>query len=91
MGSFRVRWDVMILLLLLYVMVTAPYTMSFDLSYSWTQPLGIVDITIDAIFVVDIYLNCRTGLVGEAARWEPGPCLHVLAAARMRGRGSKAR
>lgn len=84
MGSFRVRWDVMILLLLLYVMVTAPFTMSFDLSYSWTQPLGIVDITIDAIFVVDIYLNFRTGVVGEALlRWDPGPCLHVLAAARL--------
>jgi hypothetical protein len=64
MGSFRMRCDVIILLLL---MVTAPYTVCFMVTYTWTDMLGIIDPIIVIIFAIDIYLNCGTGLVGETA------------------------
>jgi hypothetical protein len=58
MGSFRVRCDVIILLLLVYVMVTAPYTVCFMVTYTWTDMTGIIDPIIVIIFSIDIYLNC---------------------------------
>jgi hypothetical protein len=50
--------------LLIYVMLVAPYTICFGIEYGWLEPLGIIDMTIDILFALDIYLNFRTGVVG---------------------------
>jgi hypothetical protein len=72
MGRFRVRWDAMVMLLLIYIMLVAPFTICFGIEYGWLEPLGIIDMTIDILFALDIYLNFRTGVMGE---WLDSACL----------------
>jgi hypothetical protein len=64
MGVFRVRWDALVILVLVYIMLVAPFTICFGIEYGWLEPLGLIDLTIDVLFAFDIYLNFRTGVVG---------------------------
>ncbi|KAG2486123.1 hypothetical protein HYH03_015218 [Edaphochlamys debaryana] len=59
----RAWWDSAIHLLLLYVAIALPFVLGFDQSYTKTSPMGIVDFVVNAFFIVDIYLNFRTGVL----------------------------
>lgn len=57
----RIRWDLIIGIIVLVQCFTIPYRVSFQLSAS-TAELGFwLDRLIDCLFIFDVYLNFRTG------------------------------
>jgi hypothetical protein len=65
MGRFRLLWDRFMLGLLAYVCITAPYIACFDIEVPLGSGLGAWEAAVNAAFVLDIYLNFRTGFHGE--------------------------
>ena len=69
MGSFRQKWDVVILVLLVYVSIITPLQIAFfeqDFA-SLEDWMGwfIMDLIIDAVFITDIVLNFRTAWMSK--------------------------
>ncbi|XP_055360216.1 potassium voltage-gated channel subfamily H member 6 isoform X2 [Betta splendens] len=72
-SSFKAFWDWIILLLVLYTAVFTPYSAAFLLdehrdlhqrSCGYTcNPLNVVDLLVDVLFIVDIVINLRTTYV----------------------------
>ena len=61
-GGFRVKWDMLILLLLGYICIIGPYSICFGSKGQITDPLEMMDLVINGLFVVDMYLNFRTAI-----------------------------
>lgn len=73
-SPFKAVWDWLILLLVIYTAVFTPYsaafllketeevTLSADCGYT-CQPLAVVDLIVDIMFIVDILINFRTTYV----------------------------
>ncbi|XP_066483306.1 potassium voltage-gated channel subfamily H member 6 [Tiliqua scincoides] len=72
-SPFKAVWDWLILLLVIYTAVFTPYSAAFllneeqedkrsDCSYS-CDPLNIIDLIVDIMFIVDIIINFRTTYV----------------------------
>ncbi|XP_040473581.1 potassium voltage-gated channel subfamily H member 6 isoform X2 [Falco naumanni] len=73
-SPFKAVWDWLILLLVIYTAVFTPYSAAFllneeqmeekhwDCSYS-CDPLNIIDLIVDIMFIVDIAINFRTTYV----------------------------
>ncbi|XP_059725502.1 potassium voltage-gated channel subfamily H member 6 [Haemorhous mexicanus] len=73
-SPFKAVWDWLILLLVIYTAVFTPYSAAFllneeqveekrwDCSYS-CDPLNIIDLIVDIMFIVDIVINFRTTYV----------------------------
>ncbi|KAM3860042.1 voltage-gated inwardly rectifying potassium channel KCNH6 [Diretmus argenteus] len=74
-SAFKAFWDWIILLLVLYTAVFTPYSAAFLLdehgdvdqrSCGYTcDPLNVVDIMVDVLFIVDIVINFRTTYVNH--------------------------
>ncbi|KAL2101234.1 hypothetical protein ACEWY4_002995 [Coilia grayii] len=68
-SPFKAVWDWLILLLVLYTAVFTPYSAAFLLSEhscGYTcNPLNVVDLVVDVMFVVDIVINFRTTYVNH--------------------------
>ena len=64
-GGFKVVWDVLMLLQLLYICVEAPFTICFAVEYPLGSALGAIDMAINACFALDILLNLRMGRLCE--------------------------
>lgn len=62
--AYRVAWDALNLLLIIYIMLVAPFSICFGIAYEWHDPLGVMDLLIDTCFSVDICLSLRTGIIG---------------------------
>jgi hypothetical protein len=69
------RWDLFMLGLLAYVCITAPYIACFDIEFPHDSGMGVWEIIVNAAFVLDIYLNFRTGYYGA---WRRRDWVHVL-------------
>ncbi|NXR43335.1 KCNH6 protein, partial [Zosterops hypoxanthus] len=73
-SPFKAVWDWLILLLVIYTAIFTPYSAAFllneeqveekrwDCSYS-CDPLNIIDLIVDIMFIVDIVINFRTTYV----------------------------
>ncbi len=67
-GSFRKHWDSLLLLAMAFLIIEVPFVTCFDVTYAPRDALGAV---IDIYFVTDVWLNFRTGILGE---WSPAVC-----------------
>lgn len=54
--KFKVFWNIVMALLLLYTAVVMPYTLTF-LDYTMYDPWGIIDLALDLLFFIDILVN----------------------------------
>ena len=69
---FRVSWDGIMLVLLLYIAVMVPIELgSFKLNQ--TKAHIVLDVLVDLLFIIDIGLNFRTGYYDKAKA-----CTHSL-------------
>ncbi|CAB3402097.1 unnamed protein product [Caenorhabditis bovis] len=72
-SPFKAVWDWIILLLVIYTAVFTPYVAAFLLrefqdttrKSRFSEPLEIVDLIVDIMFIVDIIINFRTTYVNE--------------------------
>jgi hypothetical protein len=76
-GPFRTHWDLVLLVLLLYIAVATPVYVCFHVHYHVGDPLGIVEVFVTLVLLMDVYLNFRTGIISEWWPWGWGgvsPC-----------------
>jgi hypothetical protein len=92
-GSFRAYWDLLIMLSLLYVALVIPFTVSFDVDINLHTVIGWFELVVDIVFILDVYLNFRTGVISKCCRaafpygplgtaagaWNDTHSLHALA------------
>lgn len=59
-STFRTFWDLLVMFLLLYVMLSLPFTMGFE----QLPALVYTDYLSDVLFIIDIVINFRTTYIG---------------------------
>lgn len=78
-SPFKAVWDWIILLLVIYTAIFTPYVAAFLLGepreeedkqansakYHYTDPLTIIDLIVDIMFIIDILINFRTTYVNK--------------------------
>ncbi|CAG9530029.1 unnamed protein product [Cercopithifilaria johnstoni] len=70
-SPFKAVWDWIILLLVIYTAIFTPYVAAFLLREDssrrarFSEPLEIIDLIVDIMFIVDIIINFRTTYVNE--------------------------
>jgi hypothetical protein len=69
-GPFRTHWDLVLLVLLLYIAVATPVYVCFQIHYHVRDPLGIVEVFVTMVLLMDVYLNFRTGIISEWRDWD---------------------
>lgn len=57
-ASSKVKWDVFVVLIVIYVAFVIPIQVAFNAD---TMAMNVVDVFVDLIFITDIWLNFRTG------------------------------
>ena len=62
-GSFRTRWDLALILILCYNGYAIPLRLAFEREESIQSPVFWLDRIIDCVFLADVILNFRTGIV----------------------------
>ncbi|GMH39840.1 LOW QUALITY PROTEIN: hypothetical protein BSKO_07744 [Bryopsis sp. KO-2023] len=69
-SPLRTRWDFYILLLVLYTCIAQPYIICFGIDTTLVEhpAIGTLELVVDCSFVLDIYLNIRTGYVNEQGK-----------------------
>ena len=80
-SPFKAFWDWIILFLVLYTAVFTPYSAAFLLDEHGDRacgyacdPLTVVDVMVDVLFIVDIVINFRTSYVNHNDEVVTGPC-----------------
>ena len=70
----RLVWDVMLVTLLVYSVISVPFQLSFpepsdgcSSSFTKQEPVFYIDLLVDCLFMIDVVVNLRT------AYWEHGP------------------
>ena len=64
-GNIRLRWDILLLLCLIYVCFTAPVMVCFDVRLESDQPLWWFEIIVLVLFILDVVLNFNTAYRGR--------------------------
>ncbi|VDP13055.1 unnamed protein product [Soboliphyme baturini] len=72
-SPFKAVWDWIILLLVIYTAIFTPYVAAFLLreeslskrQYKYSDPLEVVDLIVDIMFIIDIIINFRTTYVNN--------------------------
>mmetsp|Transcript_40406 Transcript_40406/g.114405 ORF Transcript_40406/g.114405 Transcript_40406/m.114405 type:complete len:993 (-) Transcript_40406:789-3767(-) len=65
-SAFRTRWDLYILVLLVYVCITAPVVVCFDVDMKWNlHPLWWWEQWVTVMFILDIILNFNTAYLNS--------------------------
>ncbi|XP_055885138.1 potassium voltage-gated channel subfamily H member 6-like isoform X4 [Biomphalaria glabrata] len=77
-SPFKAVWDWIILLLVIYTAIFTPYAAAFLLSEEkkqnersasiherYSEPLTIIDLIVDIMFIIDIFINFRTTYVNK--------------------------
>ncbi|CAD5117448.1 DgyrCDS6216 [Dimorphilus gyrociliatus] len=71
-SPFKAVWDWLILILVIYTAIFTPYSAAFLLSDTenrqgekQTDPLKIIDIVVDVMFIIDIFINFRTTYINK--------------------------
>mmetsp|Transcript_21766 Transcript_21766/g.41522 ORF Transcript_21766/g.41522 Transcript_21766/m.41522 type:complete len:997 (-) Transcript_21766:389-3379(-) len=62
---FRISWDLLMMVLLLYITVVLPYRMAFDDEAAMHSAVWWWEVVIDVLFGVDILVNMRTAYTVE--------------------------
>jgi hypothetical protein len=63
---FRTSWDLLVLILLVYVALVIPIRIAFWIEIKPQDTAFMVDVFSDAIFVLDILFNFRTGIFSDS-------------------------
>eukprot|EP00892_Ulva_mutabilis_P011685 jgi/Ulvmu1/888/UM100_0043.1 len=61
----RTQWDLFVLGILFSVCIITPFLICFDLQVQPMSVLGVWEVVVDASFMVDMYLNFRTGFIRD--------------------------
>jgi hypothetical protein len=64
-GYFRMNWDMLIILLLVYIALVIPFVVGFGVVLQAGKGLGAWEHVVDSLFMLDVLLNFRTGLVSK--------------------------
>uniref|UniRef100_A0A1I8INT5 Cyclic nucleotide-binding domain-containing protein n=1 Tax=Macrostomum lignano TaxID=282301 RepID=A0A1I8INT5_9PLAT len=75
-SPFKAVWDWLILILVIYTAIFTPYVAAFLLNddrrdrklkhpVDYTDPMAVIDILVDVMFIVDILINFRTTYVNK--------------------------
>ncbi|WIA23100.1 hypothetical protein OEZ86_010005 [Tetradesmus obliquus] len=68
-GNIMLGWNIVMLLLLTYLATVLPYAVAFKIDFSdLGNPLSILDLTINLIFMCDIWMNFHTAVLGHDGR-----------------------
>jgi len=69
---FRLRWDLFIILLVVWNCISIPFNVAFSANVSWDDStlITIVERAIDICFFADIIINFRTTFVNSKTRTE---------------------
>lgn len=63
---FALAWDLIMLLVLVYLCIALPYTVAFAIDFAdLRSPLSQVDITFSVLFMIDCCLNFRTAYISD--------------------------
>ncbi|KAJ8603913.1 hypothetical protein CTAYLR_009715 [Chrysophaeum taylorii] len=79
-GMYRIAWDSMMALLVMYIVISVPFQLGF--SPSIPIELLVFEYILDFIFIMDVFVNLRTGYTNERGRLELDPkksATHYLA------------
>ena len=64
-SRFRLRWDLLIILLALYNCITIPYEVAFGAGFVDNIGVNVLDYTIDCLFFLDVLFNFRTTYINS--------------------------
>ena len=59
-GAFKVRWEMVLCILILYSAITVPYLLSFDDEVRTYTSFWYLEIAVDTFFITDLVLNFFT-------------------------------
>lgn len=62
-SNFRTRWDLLLSVVLIYNGFVIPLRLAFDMTDDLSSPLFWLDRMVDSLFLLDILLNFRTGVI----------------------------
>eukprot|EP01045_Picozoa_sp_COSAG04_P006148 COSAG04_NODE_298_length_17490_cov_10.214249_13_plen_177_part_00 len=62
-SAFSAMWDLLQVVLLLYVSITVPYRAALDVDVAFLSMTWWFDVVVDVYFIVDIVLNFRTSFI----------------------------
>lgn len=71
-GFLRVSWDILTMVLLLYIAVVTPVRIGFDIDAKGAAYY--FEFAIDGIFMADVLLNFRTGFISKNGKLVMSPC-----------------
>lgn len=75
-SSFRNRWDLFIILVVLYNIIQIPFEIAFAEFYS-NKGLEVLGYIFDAVFFIDLILNFRTSYINEKTGLEVDTPKHI--------------
>jgi len=67
--TIRMRWDFIITIVMLYMLVNIPIQICFRLNLPLSHPWLRMDLFIDALFFVDIIFNFNTGYINQESQF----------------------
>ena len=67
-GRLRVAYDWLLVLALVYSILTVPFRFAFNVRLTFTAAIAPFEFLVDFIFLVEIFLNLRTGYYNNGAR-----------------------
>ena len=67
-GRLRVAYDWLLVVALLYSIFTVPFRFAFNVRLTFAAIIAPVEFLVDFIFLVEIFLNFRTGYYNNGAR-----------------------
>ena len=73
LSFFRLRWDVLVTVLLLYCLVEIPYRICFELYVAPTHPYEIVNLLVDLFLLADVFIQLRTGFFEQSGVLNTNP------------------
>jgi hypothetical protein len=67
-SMFKGYWNVIIMLLLVYTATIMPFRMAF-LESDWLTPWFFVELMIDSLFIIDVYVNINSAYFNDEGRF----------------------
>eukprot|EP01084_Bolivina_argentea_P105266 188447_1 len=62
-GRFKVNWDKIVMVLLLYSSFEIPYRLAFDVYLSINSAVGMIALLVDILLCINIFINAHTAYV----------------------------
>jgi len=64
-GKIRLKWDIAITAVMIYMIFDIPIQICFNLDVPKQNPWSLVDLGVDVFFMIDILMNFNTGYIQE--------------------------